>query len=154
MLPATSTGSSLTLHKQSVYDLWQTKRPGGRFVFQLFSLPIRVIPQKLHTCLLSGLVKQAAAPGTNFHATAKTCCKQTANQNISCRYFHNHEFKHAHIIKQHKQISKLCGEWCQCCSNLKKITVIDDKYLHSTKLGWFLTLSSCQFFNCSILRLP
>jgi len=36
-------------------------------------------------------------------------------------------------------------------SHLKKITVIDDKHLHSTKLGQFLTLLSRQLFNCSTL---
>jgi hypothetical protein len=60
------------------------KEAGGGLDFQLFSLPIRVIPQKLSTCLLSGLVKEAAAPGTNFHPIAKTNYKQSANQNISC----------------------------------------------------------------------
>jgi len=38
----------------------------------------------LSTCLLSGLVKQDAAPGTNFHPSATINYKQRANQNISC----------------------------------------------------------------------
>jgi hypothetical protein len=77
-------------------------------------LPIGVIQQKLQG--LSGLVEQAAAPGTNFHPTAKTNYRQTENQNISCS---NHiitsitmNLRGARIIKQHKKFSKFYREWC------------------------------------------
>jgi hypothetical protein len=57
---------------------------GGGSSFSSSVCPLRAISQKLHTCLLSRLIKQAVASGTNFHPITKSNCKQTENQNISC----------------------------------------------------------------------